>query len=105
MMNRVTDAIDAAEKAANAKSIRAPIHFPGSLWHEVLFYTSGELVAEQARGYSPYASKNGLWARAWPGPDYVLMERDWKPHMIGRVPLSAALAKLVDDLATASLHR
>ena len=82
----------------------APIRFRRSLWHEVLFYTSGDLVAEQVRGYSPYANKNGLWDRAWPGPDYALIERDWKPHMDGTVPLSAALTKLVDDLATASSH-
>ncbi len=102
MMNKVRDAIDAAEKAANAKTIGSPLRFRGSLWHEVLFYTSGELVAERVRGYTPYANKNGLWARAWTGPDYVLIERDWKPHMNGRVTLSAALTNLVDDLVTAS---
>jgi|SRR5919109_3072807 hypothetical protein len=102
MMKKVMDGIDAAEKTANAQSIGAPIHFPRSLWHEVLFYTSGELVAQQMSGYNPYANENGLWNRAWPGPDYDLIERDWKPHMKGTVPLSAALAKLVDDWAAAS---
>lgn len=75
MMKKVMDAIDTAEKTANAKSVGAPIRFPRSLWHEVLFHTSGELVAERVYGYTPYA-KNGLWARAWPGPDYDLIERD-----------------------------
>jgi hypothetical protein len=103
MMNRVTKALDAAEKAASTSS-NGSIHLQRDLWHEVLFYTSGELVAENVPGYTPYADKNGLWMRAWPGPDRTLIERDWKPHMNGAVPLSAALAKLVEDLTTASFQ-
>ncbi len=59
-------------------------------------------MAEQIRGYTSYADKNGLWTRAWPGPDRSLIEQDWKPHIDGAVPLPVALAKLVDDLAMAS---
>jgi hypothetical protein len=102
MMGKVMDSIDAAEKSAGARGKSRPIHFRRDLWHEVLFYTSGQLVAEQVRGYTSYADKNGLWTRAWPGPDRVLIEQDWKPHMDGAVPLPVALAKLVDDLAMAS---
>src|SRR5690348_11457579 len=62
-------------------------------------YTSGELVAERIPGYIPYADKNGLWARAWNGPDHGLIEQDWKPHMNGTVGLQQSLGKLVNDLA------
>ena len=100
MMNKVTNGLDTAEKAAHAGSPNSPIHFRRDLWHEVLFYTSGELVAERVSGYTPYADKNGLWMRAWPGRDRTVIERDWKPHMSGAVSLSGALAKLVEDLAS-----
>jgi len=102
MMNKVMDGLDAAEKAATPESSIGPIHSHRDLWHEILFYTSGELVAGCIPGYAPYADKNGLWMRAWSGPDRALIERDWKPHMSGAVPLSAALAKLVEDLVPGS---
>jgi hypothetical protein len=102
MMNKIMNGLNAAEKAANTGSPNGPIHFRRDLWHEVLFYTSGELVTESVPGYTPYADKNGLWTRAWPGPDRKLIEQDWKPHMDGAVPLAGALAKLIEDLAMAS---
>jgi hypothetical protein len=61
------------------------------------------LVAERVPGYFPYADKNGLW-RAWPGPDRMLIEQDWKTHTDGAVPLGAALEKLVQDLTQAQLR-
>jgi hypothetical protein len=72
---------------------------PGSLWHAVLFYTAGEIVAEDYAGYEPYADKAGLWVRAWPEPIRSLIVQDWQPHMDGSVTLNAAVAKLVNDLA------
>ena len=37
------------------------VGFRRDLWHAVLFYTSGELVAGLVPGYTSYADKNGLW--------------------------------------------
>jgi len=102
MMGKVMDAIHSAEIGLNAQRPGAAFH-SGSIWHAVLFYTAGDLVAEQIPGYVPYADKNGLWARAWPGPDRSLIEQDWKPHMDGSVTLQQGLAKLVNDLA--SVHQ
>jgi hypothetical protein len=48
----------------------------GELWHEVLFYTSGELVRERIPGYVPFADENGLWTRVWRGPDRALIAKD-----------------------------
>jgi hypothetical protein len=98
MMDKVMDAMNEAER--NVDVPNQPNAFrAGTLWHAVLFYTAGDLVADQIPGYVPYADKNGLWVRAWPDPDRSLIEQDWKPHMAGAVGLQAALTKLVDDLA------
>lgn len=36
------------------------------LWHAVLFYTTGAIVArELGGGYVPYATKTGLWERGF----------------------------------------
>ena len=101
MMGNVREAINAAETNLNAHRPGVAFH-SGSISHAVLFYTAGELVAEQIPGYTPYADKNGLWVRAWPAPDRSLIEQDWKPHMDGSVTLQQSLSKLVTDLAAAT---
>jgi hypothetical protein len=104
MMDKVMDAMREAERKVDVSN--QPKAFrTGTLWHAVLFYTAGELVAEQIPSYIPYADKNGLWVRAWPDPDRSLIEQDWKPHMTGAVGLQAALTKLVDDLAAAQRQK
>lgn len=103
MIDRVADAISAAEADVNARNPKETFH-SGKLWHAVLFYTAGEVVAQQVPGYVAYADKNGLWTRAWPGPVRSLIEQDWKPHFNGSVTLSAAIGKLISDLAAAQAH-
>jgi len=103
MMDKVMHAIEAAETNVNAHRLNRPFH-AGSIWHAVLFYTAGELVAEQIPGYAPYADKNGLWLRAWPAPDRSLIEKDWKPAITGTVDLQRALSELVGELASAPPH-
>jgi hypothetical protein len=98
MMDKVINVLESAEKTTNSSHSRGAVHFRRDLWHEVLFFTSGQLVADCIPEYVPFADKNGLWTRAWPGPDRVLIEQDWKPHMNGNVGLQPALAKLVNDL-------
>lgn len=104
MMDKVIDTLHTAENEFNAKSPESPFH-AGTLWHAVLFYTAGELVAEQVPNYLPYADKNGLWIRAWPNPDRSLIEQDWKPHVHGQSALQPALTKLVTDLASAQKQK
>ena len=101
MMDKVMEDIRAAEADLNAHRTKEEFH-SGSIWHAVLFYTAGELVAEHIAGYVPYADKNGLWVRVWPSPDRSLIEQDWKPHMQDSVELQPALTKLIADLASAS---
>ncbi len=101
MVDKLMKALTADEKVANPRAASEQVQLRRDLWHEVLFYTAGELVAERIPGYVPYADKSGLWKRAWPGPDRALIEQDWKPHMDGRAGLQEAVAKLVEDLALA----
>jgi hypothetical protein len=101
MMDEVIPALESAEQDTNSSNSRGTVRFRRDLWHEVLFFTSGQLVADCIPDYVPFADKNGLWTRAWPGPDRALIEQDWKPHMNGNVGLQPALAKLVRDLALA----
>ena len=42
-------------------------------WHAVLFYTAGEVARQHLDGYTPYAMKNGLYDRGWPGAQEVLV--------------------------------
>ncbi|MGD0892632.1 MAG: hypothetical protein ABR923_13965 [Terracidiphilus sp.] len=104
MMSCVMDAIQSAEANLNVHHPGAAFH-SGSIWHAVLFYTAGNLVAQQVPGYIPYADKNGLWVRAWPSPDRSLIEQDWKPHMDGSITLQQSLKRLVNDLASAAQPR
>jgi hypothetical protein len=103
MMDKVMEAMGTAETNVNTHRSGGAFH-AGSIWHAVLFYTAGVLVAEQLPGYTPYADKNGLWVRAWPTPDRTLIEQDWQPHLDGAVGLQQALAKLVGDLAAMPSH-
>ncbi len=69
-----------------------------SLWHAVLFYTTGEVLREVLPGYTPYAHRHGLWDRAWPG-HLGALESEWKPYLNGDREFDAAVRALVDELA------
>ena len=66
----------------------------GDFWHAVLFYTAGEMVRRHLDGYTPYAAKNGLYDRAWPGVPEIL-EADWKPYLDGKIDLTTAARRIV----------
>jgi hypothetical protein len=73
---------------------------PPTLWHAVIFYTTGELVKELIPGYDPLADRSGLWKRAWPmyiGP----LENDWQPYLDGKLSFNSAVANLVKDIGQA----
>ena len=75
------------------------------LWHAMLFYTTGEVVAEavakDAPGHVPYATSQGLWEGAWRGYPQIF-ENEWKPWMKGERGFDECVQKVVEDvLATA----
>ena len=97
MVDKLQDAIKQAVSTLPSDKQKV---IPGTLWHAVLFYTAGELVAQHYRGYKPYADQAALWARAWPEPVRSLIVRDWKPHIQGSTTLNSAVTALVRDLAS-----
>lgn len=68
-----------------------------SLWHAVLFYSTGEIVRQHIPGYIPYAVKHSLWKRAWPD-HFEVLESEWKPYLDGNRDFEAAISALVDGL-------
>ena len=69
-----------------------------SLWHAVLFYSTGEIVRQRLPGYSPYAIRHRLWEMAW--PDHLgVLETKWKPYLDGDLDFDAAINALVDTIA------
>ena len=68
-----------------------------SLWHAVLFYSTGEIVRQRFPGYTPYAMRHGLWERAW--PDHLgALEKEWQPYLDGQRDFDSAISALVDEL-------
>ena len=91
MISGVQEAISAQCKTKNV------LLDPPTLWHAVLFYTTGELVKELIPSYTPFAEANGVWVRAWPmyiGP----LKQDWQPYLDGKVPFDSAVTAIVKDV-------
>jgi hypothetical protein len=99
LVDKMRAAIDQAAAAENAHRAGSPFQ-PGPIWHAVLFYTAGALVAQRIPGYVPVADRIGLWKRAWADPDRALIAEDWQPHIDGKTGLQPALTKPVSDLAS-----
>jgi len=74
------------------------------LWHAMLFYTTGEIVAEavvkDVPGHVPSAMSHGLWERSWPGYPQIF-EREWKPWMKGMRGFDESVQKVVDAVLAA----
>lgn len=82
---------------------------PGTLWHPVLFYTTGKVVqallAEHgAANYEPYMYRQGLFERAWPELRQPL-EQHWQPYLDGRIELDEAARRLLDGVREAGRRR
>ena len=77
---------------------------PGDLWHALLFYTTGEIVRRTlAKGgvnaYTPYAYRNGLYARSPAWQKYQrAFEQRWQPYLDGKTGFNDAIADLVSAL-------
>lgn len=85
-------AAEAARRGADAAAVRP------DLWHEILFYVTGRLVADVFPGYVAYADANQLWGRAWPARDRVILARHFDPYLAGSGSLEDALRDVVRDL-------
>jgi hypothetical protein len=72
---------------------------PG-LWHAILYFTSGYFVGQLYPGYTPYADIAHLWAQPNWAAFHAALVKDWQPHLEGTSGLSAAVSKLVADVAS-----
>ena len=64
--------------------------------HAIIFYTTGEIARRYLPGYEPYAIRNGIWEKGWPGGLEVL-EKDWKPYLDHTIDLTSAVQAIVRD--------
>jgi hypothetical protein len=77
---------------------------PDDLWHALIFYTTGEIVRRTlAKGgvadYSPYAYRNGLYARLPAWQKYQReFEQYWQSYLDGKTGFDDAIASLVSGL-------
>jgi hypothetical protein len=85
---------------------------PRDLWHALVSYTTGELIhsamtngaslapdddAVPGGGATPYAVREGLYARGW--DDYLtLLSRFWQPYLDGHATFDDAIARMVSSL-------
>ena len=92
--------IDDVQDAISKQCVAAGVVLnPPTLWHAVLFYTTGVLVKEIIPGYVPIAESIGLWKRAW--PMYLeALEKDWQPYLERKTSFDSAVASLVRDAAS-----
>lgn len=76
---------------------------PGTLWHAVMFYTTGNAIGEildkaGKPGYTPYVDDNNLWTGSW-APYREPIETIWPAYMEGKSGLkesALALLKAID---------
>lgn len=71
----------------------------GQLWHAVLFFVTGEVVArswaERGVPYVPYVEATGLFDRAWPQFRQPITE-SWSGYLDGRWDWDSACDRLAD---------
>jgi len=91
LVEKLRHAISEAQRAQRK-------HLPRQdLWHAMLFYTTGQVVAAAVNGHVPYADSEKLWERSWPGHREVF-ELDWKPWIEGRATFDEAVKRVVAAL-------
>ena len=74
---------------------------PRSLWHPLLFFTVGEIVARQlaedgVEDFVPYADRYGLYSGEW-GKAHSLLLVYWPAYMAGEATLDDAVEKIAAE--------
>jgi hypothetical protein len=87
---------DVIEQRLSAMAAKQRKPVPANLSHALIFYTSGELVAEAVPGHIPYAVKFGLWNRGALLDFKPLLDQYWRPYIRGTGSFEEAAAKLVE---------
>jgi hypothetical protein len=83
---------DAMIPLLNETALRVHAKIPRDLFHSLIFYTAGYVVAQVVPGHRPYAEP--LWARGvLPGRQQL--DTYWLPYLRGEGTLQSAVDKLV----------
>jgi hypothetical protein len=91
LIKPIEDGIERACEAAHKPA-------PPTLWHALLFFTTGEIVKRRLGGsYVPYADANGLYDRDWK-PYREIFERVWRPYLAGQIEQEPAIRAIVGVL-------
>ena len=93
----------------NNLAIEKRLLVPRQLWHAILFYTSGELTKRALRDrgvaeYVPYATKKGMYDRAFTGLRQPL-ESFWQSYLDGHLTRDQALTAIVEETGMAVPQR
>lgn len=84
-------------REAIARELAAQNKNEPSLWHALLFFTSGHAVGKRIAGYEKYADREGLYHDRWAAYRRA-METHWVPYLEGRTSFDAAIRALVTAL-------
>jgi hypothetical protein len=87
---------DEIDRRLRAVAVAQGKPVPPQLSHALIFYTSGEIVAELVPGHVPYAIKYGLWNPGRLGRFKPLLDQYWRPYLRGAGTFEEAAAKLVE---------
>jgi hypothetical protein len=86
-----------ATRDAIARELAAQNKKEPSLWHALLFFTSGHAVGKQIPDYQTYADREGLYDDRWAAYRRA-METHWVPYLEGRTSFDLAIRALVAAL-------
>jgi hypothetical protein len=84
------------DRRLSAIAAKAGRPVPRLLSHAMIFYTSGDIVAEIVPGHEPYATKFGVWNRGMSDLK-PLLDKYWRPYLRGAATFDDAIARIVTE--------
>jgi hypothetical protein len=84
------------DRRLSAIAAKAGRPVPRLLSHAMIFYTSGDIVAEIVPGHEPYATKFGVWNRGM-SDLRPLLDKYWRPYLRGTSTFEDAIARIVTE--------
>ena len=72
----------------------------GNFIHPLIFYTAGEVARQAVPSHQPFAEKAGMWRRSAFAPYRSAIFTHWQAFLEGRISFAAAIAELVNALAS-----
>ncbi len=82
-----------------AAAAKAGKPLPVDLSHTLIFYTTGDIVAQAFPDYVPYAVKFGLWNRGGFARLKPILDRYWQPYLRGKTGFDEAIGAVITAAA------